>query len=177
MLTTIQLPQEVKEFLVESNLIEREDSDVAHNASMIAWIYAEQEVIVRKKSFNLNNLCQIHHLLMMSLNKRISGKLRECDVYVGKRHCKYLGRSVIEEQLQQVFDAMEVTIKNVHSFSESEREATTKECHVAFEHIHPFEDGNGRVGRILYNIHRLKLGLPIHIIHEGDEQMAYYKWF
>jgi len=37
--------------------------------------------------------------------------------------------------------------------------------------------GNGRVGRILYNIHRLLLGLPIHVIHEGKEQKEYYTWF
>jgi len=57
------------------------------------------------------------------------------------------------------------------------KEERSKQIHVAFEDIHPFVDGNGRVGRILYNIHRIKLGLPIHIIHEGEEQKEYYKWF
>ena len=59
----------------------------------------------------------------------------------------------------------------------SKRSDNTKMIHVIFEKIHPFRDGNGRVGRILYNIHRLLVGLPIHIIHEGVEQMEYYKWF
>ena len=58
-----------------------------------------------------------------------------------------------------------------------DRTAHCKRTHIDFEQLHPFEDGNGRVGRILYNIHRVTLGLPIHIIHEGEEQMEYYKWF
>jgi hypothetical protein len=52
-----------------------------------------------------------------------------------------------------------------------------KKAHVAFETIHPFVDGNGRIGRILMNWQRLQEGLPILIIHEGPEQMEYYKWF
>ena len=50
-------------------------------------------------------------------------------------------------------------------------------AHAQFETIHPFLDGNGRIGRILYNVHRLSMGLPLHIIHVGEEQQEYYKWF
>jgi hypothetical protein len=49
-------------------------------------------------------------------------------------------------------------------------------CHVSFEHLHPFRDGNGRVGRILYNWQRLKLGLPIHVI-KYEDRWEYYNWF
>ena len=52
-----------------------------------------------------------------------------------------------------------------------------KRWHIQFEHIHPFEDGNGRVGRILMNFQLVKKGLPILVIHEGKEQREYYKWF
>ena len=52
-----------------------------------------------------------------------------------------------------------------------------KRWHIQFEHIHPFEDGNGRTGRILMNLQLRKRGLPIMVIHEGKEQSEYYKWF
>jgi len=47
--------------------------------------------------------------------------------------------------------------------------------HVEFENIHPFEDGNGRVGRILMNLQRIFSGMSVLIIHEGTEQQEYYK--
>jgi Fic family protein len=56
-------------------------------------------------------------------------------------------------------------------------EEKTLLMHIKFEEIHPFEDGNGRVGRILWNIQRLMLGLPLKIIHTGKEQFDYYKIF
>jgi Fic family protein len=47
---------------------------------------------------------------------------------------------------------------------------------VAFERIHPFRDGNGRVGRIIMNAQRLQAGLPILII-PASERRLYYEWF
>src|SRR5437016_14550089 len=37
--------------------------------------------------------------------------------------------------------------------------------HFDFESVHPFSDGNGRVGRLLLNLHFLKHGWPpVHIL-------------
>ena len=52
-----------------------------------------------------------------------------------------------------------------------------KKLHVDFEKIHPFADGNGRVGRILMNVQMINSGLPLITIHEGIEQQEYYRWF
>jgi len=48
--------------------------------------------------------------------------------------------------------------------------------HINFEKIHPFIDGNGRIGRMLLNWQRVKLGLPVLVIKESEKQ-EYYKWF
>lgn len=47
--------------------------------------------------------------------------------------------------------------------------------HSEFEQIHPFSDGNGRIGRLLLFIEALHLGLIPPII-EKERKQAYYKY-
>ena len=47
-------------------------------------------------------------------------------------------------------------------------------CHVAFERIHPFQDGNGRVGRLILFKECLKHGIVPFII-EDDLKYFYYR--
>ena len=48
--------------------------------------------------------------------------------------------------------------------------------HLEFETIHPFCDGNGRMGRVLINLQLLSLGLP-RIIIRNKEKSVYYQAF
>jgi fido (protein-threonine AMPylation protein) len=103
---------------------------------------------------------------MKRLDSRIAGNIREVDVWVGDRKC--LNPKEINEELIELCNLGIFPILS---------ESLIKRWHIQFEKIHPFEDGNGRTGRILMNIQRLKIDLPILIIHEGREQYNYYKWF
>ena len=99
-----------------------------------------------------------------SIVKSIGGKIKE-----------YRGEELLRSLLEDLVTS--INCPALKSWNDEVRGKIAKDTHIMFENIHPFEDSNGRTGRILYNIHRLNLGLPIHIIHEGDEQMEYYKWF
>jgi len=146
------------EFLKESNAIEREYSQEALKDSKDAWDYAMSE-----KEVSMTMILDVHRRLMKNLNHGIAGKIRHVDVYVGNRKC--LEPPYIKKSLECLIEIKPSTEERI------------KEWHVEFERVHPFEDGNGRTGRILMNFQRLKIELPLLIIHEGKEQLEYYKWF
>jgi len=159
------MKKEVTEFLKESNAIERVYDDDSLQQAIYAW-----ENLSKVKKISVGSVMKTHktlmlHHLMMSHER---GYFRECPVYIG-------GREGLKHE--EIRDAIEEWICNMNNETINDREATGKELHVQYEKIHPFVDGNGRTGRIFMNWWRLKNKLPLLIIHEGEEQMDYYKWF
>lgn len=168
--------ENVNEFLKESNAIEREYSNEAFDDAKQAWITG---VLNAKDDFSIDLMLALHRRLMKRLNPKIAGHIREIPIYVGSyksfREC--LKPELIRERLKLLFKAWNDNKENLKEMPDSTKEAFIKQWHIDFESVHPFEDGNGRIGRMLMNLQRVMVGLPILIIHEGVEQTNYYKWF
>lgn len=150
------------EFLKQSNYIEREYGDIALKDAIKAWEYAYKN----RHNVSLDYILEIHKILMRRLNPDIAGRIRNYSIRIGYQIKKFISIQLIEDDLKNWLKKYKVLTKG-----------DSKKAHIRFEDIHPFPDGNGRTGRILYNIHRLNTNKKIHIIHEGEEQMEYYKWF
>lgn len=150
--------EDINTFLRESNAIEREYSEPALEDAGKAWRF-----LINFDELTFSRILEVHRILLLNLNKSIAGKIRRVDVYIG--YGKALAPERINEKLTDLLELLPKT------------EDEIKRWHIEYEAIHPFEDGNGRTGRIFLNWQRLQNDLPLLIIHEGEEQHEYYKWF
>lgn len=165
--------EQLEEFLRESNAIERVYDEQSYKDALWAWEFLNKQ---GKKGLNPILVMQVHEILMKNpgawsepeLLPKYRGVFRDCDVYIGGR------KALAPESLNYLVADWCVNMNNdCMEFTD-----TISRClHVDYEKIHPFVDGNGRTGRMFMNWWRMRNGLPLLIIHEGAEQMEYYKWF
>jgi Fic family protein len=146
------------EFLTQSNYIEGEDGNIEQPA--LAW-----EFIKKHKSLSNNIICRAHKILMLDKDypppRGYYRSVPQLDVRVGNN----------TPPRWWMVDGL------MTNWCMDYKELGWKQAHIRFEQIHPFVDGNGRIGRILMNWQRLQEKLPILVIHEGPEQAEYYTWF
>ena len=65
----------------------------------------------------------------------------------------------------------------IYNYNHDEEDIFTKiaRYHIEFEKIHPFEDGNGRTGRLLLNYELLKNNIPPVVISK-EERVKYFEF-
>lgn len=159
---------EVIEFLTESNAIEGVFSDMSLDQAWIAWKY-----LMSEKKMTPDVVLKTHKLLMLHQNlyPNEKGYFRTVPVYIGGHSA--INAILIPERIEAWCEDMNEPI----SVDFLDLDRMSRNMHVAYEGIHPFVDGNGRTGRHFMNWWRVKNGMPLLTIHEGEEQMKYYTWF
>ncbi len=166
------MDDQIIEFLQQSNYIESVSDSQSLDDAVEAWKF-----IVSCNQLNEERILQTHKLLMIhkSIAEKDKGAWRTEVVMVGGTEKKpwYAITALIDSW---ILNANDVVINKVKRDSSSFLAEIIKGHHITFETIHPFIDGNGRVGRILMNWQRIKVNLPILIIRE-EEKREYYQWF
>jgi Fic family protein len=159
-------------FLRESNAIEGEYRNEAFIDALNAWEYLKSLPM----PFQNEAVKWTHYFLMERIRPAIAGKYRECDVEIGGAVKAFISVDLIQSDVKYQMMGITKSLENKDKLSIETKMNFAKAEHVKFEFIHPFEDGNGRVGRMFFNLHRLRFGLPILVINESDKG-EYYDWF
>lgn len=111
------------------------------------------------------------HRLCFEGTKRFAGSFRDVEVVIRNAYGEVVHRGVAKEEVQgELEELSEWYRENANVLKPLVLAALV---HNQFEFIHPFEDGNGRVGRLLLNYVLLKHGYPpINILFE--DRARYY---
>ena len=168
-------PEILIAFLHESNLIEGietdlasyyyDDLDVHQYNSLEAAHHALQ---LAHDPLDLATVLELHNLQMSNLlDHKFCGKFRNCNGMVGGDICPP------PKELKKL----------IASFLKKweKKSLSCLDLHYEFETIHPFVDGNGRTGRLLYLMDKIRRGeivRPILDEFEGSgflrQRKAYY---
>lgn len=109
----------------------------------------------KKKIFlDLSFIKKIHSFILMHIDENSAGELRKVDVFIGGTDFVPVPGVLVEEELTKLVDWYN---KNYLSIYPVELIA---KFHQRFEEIHPFSDGNGRVGRELVRLMLQFFGFP-----------------
>ena len=124
----------------------------------------------RHRRINLELILLLHRFLIGGIDDAIAGRLRKSGEFV--RVFDHIApdpvsvEKLLRKALQDYDEAIDRNfIEKIAIF------------HLEFERIHPFCDGNGRIGRVLINQQLANLGLPAIVIRNKSKHKDYYPVF
>lgn len=179
-LDSIITDEEAAEFIHESNAIEEIHYNKSESlagwkkkGSSIPEIHGQVKAlryVLRRfghAHLTINVIEKVHRLLMKDLLPKRDLGLRRRLVWVGTRLCPY--PIAIRPMLEQ-------WLIKVNSMVNPSEEDIWK-THLAYEHIHPFIDGNGRSGRLFWLWLRYKHNYGYSCIYNKNKLDKYYPQF
>ena len=153
------------EMEVARNISVRELFEAKNLARVVEYIKKKSQEI----EIDADLILFLHHMLITGIDDSIAGRFRKTGEYVrvGNHIApapEHVGRMMESLLLEYTSDNDTYFVDKIAHF------------HLQFETIHPFCDGNGRIGRVLINYQFLRLGFPGIIIRD-KEKRQYYQTF
>ena len=180
---------EIPELVYNSNAIENSTLSLEDTEKILAGGSLARKVNVRevyeaknlaklteslleknKSRITIKLILSLHKTLLTNIDDNISGRFR-----IGKEWVRvgnHLGANpqFVTTLIQELVDSYNEN--KISYFLDS-----VSHFHAEFETIHPFVDGNGRMGRVLINLQLINLGFPPIIIQNKSKHTEYYTLF
>lgn len=123
-----------------------------------------------KHPLSIKLMLDLHKTLLTHIDDNIAGRFRSGKEWV--RVGNHLGAhpQFVPALVQELVDGYNQN--KTASFLDA-----IAHFHAEFESIHPFVDGNGRLGRVLINLQLMNADLPPIIIQNKNKHTAYYPLF
>ncbi len=166
--STLSLPQTEK-ILLEMEVAQNLDLREVYEAQNLAHITNYMREKANANRLDQETVTLLHQMLLGNIDSTISGRFRKQHEYV------QVGIHIAPapEHIDQMIENTFLDYSSDHAEHFLTRIAR---FHLQFETIHPFNDGNGRIGRIAINWQLMRLGFPPIIIHNKGKN-TYYDTF
>lgn len=180
---------EIPEMVYNSNAIENSTLTLEDTEKILAGGGLDRKVSVReiyeaknlakltetllekdKHKLTINLILGLHKTLFTHIDDHIAGRFRSGKEWV--RVGNHLGANpqFVPSLMQELVDGFNQN--KIGYYLDA-----VAHFHAEFETIHPFVDGNGRMGRVLINLQLMNAGLPPIIIQNKNKNTAYYPLF
>ena len=161
--------EETEKILLQIDLdrfiTEREIFEAKNLARVVLYIDKKS----KEQELTLDVILSLHKMLISNIQNDIAGRFRKDNenVRVG---------NYIAPNPKEVVDRLEKMLIDYNATSYENIIKRIARLHLAFEHTHPFVDGNGRIGRVINNYLLIREGfVPINI--KFIDRKKYYEAF
>ncbi|MFA5160165.1 MAG: Fic family protein [Candidatus Omnitrophota bacterium] len=166
--STLTLP-ETEKILLEMELSRRVNFREVFEAKNLARVVSYLRTRSKETELTKEFILLLHQMLLGGINDPIAGRFRAKGEYVR------VGTHVAPPP-EKVEPMMETLLMEYTGDLDAYFLDNIAKFHLDFETIHPFRDGNGRIGRVLINYQLIRLGFPGLIIR-NKEKKDYYMAF
>ena len=144
------------------------DPEVEANANLdvsdvINYVKATQYALKRLERLPLccRLIRKIHEVLMENVRgqDKTPGEFRHSQNWIGPANCSLKDARYIPPNVEDMQDAMSDLEKYINGNTDYDPLISAALIHYQFETIHPFLDGNGRIGRLLILLYLIEQGL------------------
>jgi len=144
---------------------EREIFEAKNLARVVSYI----DIRAKEQELSLEVILSLHKMLISNIRDDIAGRFRKDSEFVR------VG-SHIAPNPKEVVDRLEKMLAEYNAASRENIIKRIAKLHLTIEYIHPFCDGNGRIGRVINNYALIREGfVPINI--KFVDRKKYYEAF
>lgn len=158
--------KETEKILLEQDLSRNVSLREVYEAKNLARVIEYTRNKSKEEELSKELILLLHQMLIGGIDDSIAGRFRKKHEYVR------VGTHIAPAP-EHVERMIENTLVDFSSDHVSYFVDKIAKFHLEFERVHPFCDGNGRIGRVLTNYQLLRIGFPRLIIRDKEKDQYY----
>ena len=163
--STLSLP-ETEKILLQLEISRHITLREVFEAKNLAQVYGYIKKTAPMQPLTIDMILLLHKMLITNIRDEVAGRFRKNNEMVRVGQHIGLPPEFVEPRIQELLINYnsEIKIPFIHRIAK---------LHAEFESVHPFIDGNGRIGRVINNYLLIREGFPPIIVRNKEKKLYY----